>query len=193
MPLLTEYVRQRRYAAIQPFIRGAVLDIGCGIAVTALSLEATHRYVGVDVNAALVADMRRRFPQYEFHCCDVDQEPLPVGDQRFDTVLLVAVMEHLTDPGWVLAQVANCLHPTGRLVITTPTPWGLRLHKWGARLGLFHPHAAEEHRHAYDRRRLEALLSDHGFSVLLYRRFELGANQLVVGCQRMLSADGQTD
>ena len=181
MPLLTEYVRRRRYAAIQPFIQGAVLDIGCGIAVTALSLEAAHRYVGVDVNAALVVDMRRRFPQYEFHCCDVDREPLPVGDQRFNTVLLVAVLEHLTNPGWVLEQVADCLHPAGRLVITTPTPLGLRLHRWGARLGLFHPHAAEEHQRAYERRALETLLAAHGFRVVLYRRFELGANQLVVG------------
>jgi hypothetical protein len=48
-------------------------------------------------------------------------------------------------------------------------------------VGLFHPDAAEEHRAAYDRPRLQKLLATHGFSVLLYRPFELGANQLVVG------------
>jgi len=180
MPLLTRYARQQRYAAIRPFVCGDVLDIGCGNMLKAFKPENLRRYVGIDVNPALVANMRRLFPEHEFHLCDVEREPLPVHGQRFDTVLLVAILEHLNDPHRVLAQVAEHLRPTGRLVVTTPTPWGMRLHDWGTRLGLFHPHAAEEHVRPYERRALEALLEAHGFKVVLYRRFELGANQLVV-------------
>ena len=181
MPLLTGYVRQRRYAVIRSFVRGDVLDIGCGNMLKSFTPENMRRYVGIDANPALVANMRRLFPQHDFHLCDVDREPLPVHGQRFDTVLLVAVIEHLARPGWILSQIADCLRPAGRLVITTPTPWGLWVHRWGARLGLFHPHAVQQHRHAYDRRSLEALLTAHGFTMLLYRRFEWGANQLVIG------------
>ena len=180
MPLLTEYVRRRRYAMIRPFVRGEVLDIGCGNMLETFKPENLCRYVGIDANAALVANMRRLFPEHEFYLCDVEREPLPVHGRRFDTVLLVAILEHLTDPHWVLAQVRDHLRPTGRVVITTPTPWGMWLHKWGTQLRLFHPHAAEEHVRAYDRRALEALLTAHSLQMVLYRRFELGANQLVV-------------
>lgn len=181
MPLFTEYLRRRRYAMVQPFVRGAALDIGCGVAVRSLALESVERYVGIDYNPALVAELQEQFPQHVFHQCDVDQEPLPLGPGRFDTVLMVAVIEHLADPSRLLDEVAGYLHPEGRLVITTPTPWGERLHRVGARVGLFHPDAAAEHQQAYDRQDLEALLAAHGFAVVLYRSFELGGNQLVVG------------
>jgi 2-polyprenyl-3-methyl-5-hydroxy-6-metoxy-1,4-benzoquinol methylase len=181
MPLLTTYLQRKRYAMIEPFLGGEVLDIGCGTAVTALAMDGIERYVGIDYHPELVADLRRQFPQHAFYPCDVDHEPLPVGEHRFDTVLMVAIIEHLANPGWVLDQVADHLRTEGRLVITTPTPLGERIHRVGARLGLFHPHAAQEHKVAYDRQELEALLMEHGFAVVLYRTFELGGNQLVVG------------
>ncbi|MFQ5858364.1 MAG: class I SAM-dependent methyltransferase [Anaerolineae bacterium] len=180
MPLLTEHLRRRRYAMVEPFLRGKVLDIGCGNAATALSLESVQRYVGIDYRPTLVAHQREQFPQHEFYVCDVDHEPLPLREMRFDTVLMAAIIEHLANPGWVLDQVTGHLRPEGRLVITTPTPRGERVHWLGVRVGLFHPHAAEEHKGAYDRQCLEGLLAAHGFSVVQYRPFELGANQLVV-------------
>ncbi len=181
MPLLTNYLRRRRYAMVEPFLRGEVLDIGCGNAATALPLGSVQRYVGIDYHPALIAHQQAQFPQHEFYVCDVDREPLPLKDWRFDTVLMMAVIEHLAHPGRVLDQVAGHLRPEGRLVITTPTSWGECLHRLGARVGLFHPHAAAEHQHAYDRRQLEALLAAHGFQVVLYQTFELRCNQLVVG------------
>lgn len=181
MPLLTEYLRRRRYAMVKPFLRGAVLDIGCGNAARTLSLDSVRRYVGIDYHPVLVAHQRVQFPQHKFYMCDVEHEPLPLGQTCFDIVLMVAVIEHLDNQGQVLDQVAGHLRPEGRLVLTTPTPWGERIHRVGARLGLFHPDAAEEHKRAYDRRRLKALLAAHGFSVESYRPFELGGNQLVVG------------
>ncbi len=180
MPPLTNYLRRRRYAMVEPFLRGEVLDIGCGNAATALPLGSVQRYVGIDFRPALVAHQQEQFPQHEFYVCDVDREPLPLEDWRFDTVLMVAVIEHLAHPGRVLDQVAGHLRRGGRLVITTPTPWGERLHWLGARVGLFHPHAAAEHKRAYDRRQLEALLAAHGFQVVLYQTFEFGGNQLIV-------------
>lgn len=193
MPLLTEYLRRRRYAMVQPFLCGEVLDIGCGNAATSLSLDAAQHYVGIDYHPALVSYQRERFPQHEFYVCDVEQEPLPTDGMWFDTVLMAAVIEHLANPGRVLDQVAGHLRPEGRLVLTTPTPWGERIHRVGARLGLFHPDAAAEHKHAYDRRNPEALLTAHDFSVVLYQTFELGANQLVVSRRTDgLSTDGET-
>lgn len=180
MPLLTEYLRRKRHAMVEPYLRGDVLDVGCGNAAMSLALDDVHHYVGVDFNEIVLARQRELFPQHEYHQCDIDQELLPLGDRRFNTVLMVAIIEHLANPGWVLDQVADHLHPEGRLVITTPTPWGERIHSVGARVGLFHRHAAEEHKDAFNGRRLKTLLTTHGFSIERYQPFEFGANQLVV-------------
>lgn len=180
MPLLTNYLRRRRYAMVEPYIRGDVLDIGCGNAAMTLTLDNATHYVGVDFNAIVLARQRELFPQNEYFQCDIDREPLPIQDRQFDTILMVAILEHLAHPDHVLAQAAGRLQPEGRLVITTPTPWGERVHAVGARVGLFHPDAAEEHEQAFGRRRLASMLTAHGFAIERYQTFEFGANQLVV-------------
>lgn len=180
MPILTEHLRHKRYAMIDPHLHGEVLDVGCGNAAMTLPLDGVQHYVGIDFNPFVLDRQRELLPHLEFYQCDVDQEPLPIRYRQFDTILMVAIVEHLANPDWVFGQVAGLLQPEGRLVITTPTPWGERVHAVGARVGLFHPHAAEEHEQAFDRHGLESLLTAHGFAIERYQTFEFGANQLVV-------------
>jgi 2-polyprenyl-3-methyl-5-hydroxy-6-metoxy-1,4-benzoquinol methylase len=46
-------------------------------------------------------------------------------DQEFDTVVLGEVIEHVTNPGGLLASAARHLKPTGRIVLTTPYVFGI--------------------------------------------------------------------
>jgi SAM-dependent methyltransferase len=43
--------------------------------------------------------------------------------QRFDLVLLIGVLEHLSDPTAALAAVARVLRAGGRLIVISPHPW----------------------------------------------------------------------
>ena len=52
MPLLTEYLRRKRHAMVEPYLRGDVLDVGCGNAAMSLALDDVQHYVGVDFNDA---------------------------------------------------------------------------------------------------------------------------------------------
>jgi hypothetical protein len=55
------------------------------------------------------------------------------------------------------------------------------MHRLGSHLGCFHHEAVEDHKTILDRRSLTTLLQDAGLRVTVYRQFEAGCNQLVVG------------
>ncbi len=101
-------------------------------------------------------------------------------DQSFDTILMIAVIEHLINPSHLLQQLPKCLKPGGQLVLTTPSPLGDLIHRIGARLGLFSMIAVHDHEIIFSYQSLHPILSDCGFIISTYRRFLLGGNQLFI-------------
>jgi 2-polyprenyl-3-methyl-5-hydroxy-6-metoxy-1,4-benzoquinol methylase len=184
-PLLTHFLLQQRLAAVTPYLRGDVLDLGCGGGQLISYLGPGQTYTGVDWRADTIHRLRVRYPQHEFYQRDLDCEPL-VLPRRFDTIVLLAVLEHLQSPTTLLAQLREALKPGGCVVMTSPSGWGNWIHKLGARVGLFSQAAADEHYHIYSRTSLAALLQPHGVSLTVFRPFLLGANQLFV-CTALLA------
>lgn len=181
MGLLSNFIKRQRIAMAAPYVQGDVLELGCGPAV-ALDLwrDRIASYTGVDYRKDLVAANQRRYPQHTFHARDLDDEPLDLHAQ-FDTVLMLALVEHVYNQKHLMRQVAMHLKPTGRVVITTPTPFGNDLvHHIGARLGLFSQGAADDHVVIYNRRRFQILAKDIGLDIERYTTFQLGCNQLVI-------------
>lgn len=86
-------------------------------------------------------EARQRHPQHHF------QSSLPPVEAAFDTVVALAVIEHVPDPASFLrdlttrlgASIDNCI------VCTTPHPAMYWVHTAGAFAGLFSHHASEEH------------------------------------------------
>jgi len=178
--LLTGYLHRKRSAAIQRYLNGDILDIGCGPAIVAQWLDSTQRYVGVEMQPEWMTYLRWKFPQHTFIQRDVDREPLSLGNSEFDTVLMVAVIEHLSAPERVITEVRNHMKPGSRLVITTPTVLGSAIHRGGARLGLFAHEAVADHKCVYGGKSLSDLLRRCRMDVVRHTFFELGANQLCV-------------
>ncbi|HYN87944.1 MAG TPA: class I SAM-dependent methyltransferase [Ardenticatenaceae bacterium] len=182
-PLLSRWIQQRRYHAALPYISGAVLDVGCGHAYLAALLPPSHSYVGVDREPAFLRAAQARTPRAEFYQVDLESGTIPpeVSTRRFDTIVMTAVLEHLARPARALQQLVPLLAPGGRIVATTPTPFGHRVHRIGARLGLFYREAADDHKSILDASTLGSLFHAAGLHVVAYKQFELGCNQLIVG------------
>jgi len=178
--VLSGYLHRKRNRLVRSHVRGDVLDIGCGPATIAESLEPSQKYVGIEVQEGYITYLRSRFPQHTFLRRDVETGPLSLGDLRFDTVLMVALIEHLAAPESVIVAVRSYIKPGGHLVISTPTPLGGAIHRLGASFGLFSRQALADHKRTYDRRDLAALLLDCGMRMDLHNTFEFGANQLCV-------------
>ncbi len=172
--LLSPFLRECRIKAISPFLRGRILDIGCGAGSLA-ALVDPELYFGVDYDEESINIARHRFPRHKFQM----EMPKPTS---FDTVVSLAVIEHVPQPDLFLKNLCRYLQPNrqSRIVLTTPHPSLEWVHDVGAKLGLFSAHASEEHEMLLDRSSLQRIAQIADCPILIYRRFLLGANQMVV-------------
>jgi SAM-dependent methyltransferase len=170
--MLSPFLCWRRLAAARPFLTGRVFDFGCGGGRLAAFCAPDH-YLGYDQDGNVLEAARHAFPRHRF-------EPAVPENGSFDTVVLLAVIEHVEDPAALLSSLAGLLAPAGRLVLTTPHPRWEIVHEVGAALGIFSSDAAEEHHSLLNRDALQALAAASGLRLVEYRRFLLGANQLAV-------------
>lgn len=171
--LLSPWLRDQRFRAARPFIAGRVLDIGCGIGLLA-DIVPPERYIGMDIDEGSLETARRRHPRHRF------VETWPPEGETFDTVVGLAVIEHIADPGVWLKRVAQSMSTNGKIVLTTPKPSVEWLHVAGARIGLFSHDASDEHEQLLDRKALEQLGRAAGLRMVHFSSFLLGVNQLVV-------------
>lgn len=101
-------LEQERMNAVLPFIQGRVLDIGAGPN-TLVKLYGNG--IGVDVvdwgGGALVVDNTAR---------------LPFPDADFDSVTMIACLNHIPNRSEVLKEARRILRPGGRLIVTMIGP-----------------------------------------------------------------------
>ncbi|MFJ3511921.1 class I SAM-dependent methyltransferase [Streptomyces luteogriseus] len=101
-----------------------VLDLGCGTgSLSLLASEQGHRVTGVDLSPAMVALAREKLAGRDAAFLVGDAAAPPVGEERFDAVLVRHVLWALPDPGRALRHWRGLLRPDGRLVLVEGV-WG---------------------------------------------------------------------
>jgi SAM-dependent methyltransferase len=143
-----------------------VLNAGAGEGLFSsllLGLPGVERVVELDLSYArhrrTPADPRQRIVAGSL-------TDLPLGGGAFDLILCSEVLEHIPDDGRACDELARVLAPTGRLLVTVPTPPAV-------------PDPAHV-REGYPQEVLEALLAARGLAVL-GRRFAMrGAFKLLL-------------
>ncbi len=153
--------KRSRHQATARFLDGRVLDVGCG------QNELIRNYsgsgIGVDVFPWRGADL----------LCDT--ESLPFSDETFDTVTMVASLNHIVDRRSVLAEANRVLKRDGRLLVTMIDPIvGVAAHCLGGR----HEESkirgkSKGERSGLWRREVVALLKESGYSLERIVRFGL--------------------
>jgi SAM-dependent methyltransferase len=175
--LETERLRQAsRY--IQPGHH--VLDLACNEGRLIDFLPDGAAYTGIDINDRALARARQLYPGREFLNADLSQTLPDSLYGQFDVIVMLAFLEHIPQPADMLRVVAGALKSDGRIVITTPAPWGRQVHDMGAKLGLFSRQAAEEHETFLGRRTLDDIARGAGLRMSEFRYFLFGFNQLAI-------------
>ena len=105
---LGKYLQNVRINVVLPHIQGRLLDIGCGYN---LLVKTYGDGVGVDVypweGADLVVD---------------NTAHLPYPERSFDTITILAALNHIPNREEVLAECRRLLKQDGRLIVTMIPP-----------------------------------------------------------------------
>lgn len=101
-----------------------VLDLGCGTgSLSLIAAEQGHRVTGVDRSPAMVDLARAKLAGRDAAFLVGDAAAPPVGEERFDVVLVRHVLWTLPYPGRVLRHWRGLLRPGGRFVLVEGV-WG---------------------------------------------------------------------
>jgi SAM-dependent methyltransferase len=181
MGLLSNHLADTRTKKIMPYVKGAVLDLGCGrlAPVTQRCAASIESYYGVERDPDFVENLKKKFPEHSFFAMDLDDDSFDF-DIDFDTILLIAVIEHVFNQKHLACQLVKKLKAGGRLIVTTPTPLGDWIHRVGSKFGLFAKSADDHHIVIYNKRRFQVLAKCAGLRIEKYKTFQFGCNQLVI-------------
>lgn len=104
-----------------------LLDIGAGGGGMGQALlpEGPAQLVAVEIDPRAQALLRNLYGE-------VYSSIEPLLGRQFDTILLLDVLEHMSDPFGFLQQVEKLLSPSGRIVISVPN-----VAHWSVRFSLF--------------------------------------------------------
>jgi SAM-dependent methyltransferase len=97
----------------------SVLDMGCGTG-TLAGLFTKNTYLGIDIDEDAVRQAGKKFPGYKFKAGDAANFKT---DRKFDTVLVVGVLHHLTDENVkkVAQRINSLLNKNGKVLIIEAT------------------------------------------------------------------------
>jgi SAM-dependent methyltransferase len=157
-----KFLEQIRIKQVMPYLKGYLLDIGCGMNNL---VRVYGNGVGIDI--------------YDWGMVDIvvkDISKLPFKDKEFDTVTIIATLNYIPNRDSVLEECYRILRDDGRLIITMLPPGISRLWHW-----LRFPFNADKNIckmnkcEIYGIRKsdLEKLLKNHCFKLIIYKRFLL--------------------
>lgn len=117
----------RRYAS-QP----RILDVGAG---NGYFVSLARREFGFDADGFEISDAEADYARTTFGLQFI-RSAAEIAPQRYDVVSSFNVLEHVTQPLELLAQIRGYLAPGGYLFLTTPNPacvhrWFHGLRRWG--------------------------------------------------------------
>ncbi len=112
------------------------------------------------------------------HMSVYDESIVKLG--KFDCATLIAVIEHLEFPDKAIGNIGKILKKGGRLIITTPSNTGNRIHTIMSGIGITSKDASEDHQKIFTLPELEGIIEKNGFDVIISRQFFAGLNQIVV-------------
>ena len=151
------YRRYFLYPKLNSYLKGDVLDVGCGIGDM---LAFKPSFIGADINEFNVALCKQR----GLNACLMLENVLPFSNNKFDSILLDNVLEHIKDPKPLLSEIKRVMRHDGSLLIGVPGVIGFA--------------SDDDHKIFYDESKLAELAKSAGYKILLNMYMPLWRSRL---------------
>jgi 2-polyprenyl-3-methyl-5-hydroxy-6-metoxy-1,4-benzoquinol methylase len=124
----------KAYIAAQEYIKGDVLEVGCGEGRgVEVLISLAKSFTAVDKIQSAIDTLQKKFPNGHFMQMNIP----PFGglkDNTYDVIVSFQVIEHIEDDALYLKEIHRVLKPGGVVLITTPNrklsltrnPWHIR-------------------------------------------------------------------
>lgn len=160
-----------RFTTVLPYIEGSLLDIGCGK--NELVREYYGSGVGVDVDSRGIKDV----------VVVKDTSKLSFADGSFDTVSILAALNHIPNREDVLTEANRVLKMNGKIIITMIPPrfsrfWHFIRRPWADEIERDFEHGQV---YGLNYKQVQDLLGRTGFELVLHKKFMFLINSLFVG------------
>jgi len=113
----TRGARKRSLSALAEGSPRDVLLLGVGTGLDLPHLPPQHRYVGLDLTAAMLRRARPRAAGLHFAALRGDVQRLPFHDASFDVAVLHLILAVVPAPTLCLAEAVRVLKPGGTLLV----------------------------------------------------------------------------
>ncbi len=121
--VLVRWVTKLRLRAIKTLVganpHDRILEVGCGGG-HILRMFPENNLVGVDVSGEMIQKSERNLRDYNVTLLRGELHQVDLPRDGFDRVICSEVLEHVVDPGALIATMARLVAPDGKLVVTVP-------------------------------------------------------------------------
>jgi len=180
-PILEPILYRLRATKVKGFIpkNSLVCDIGCGENGTFLFEIKNYIKAGVGYDKEVTPINTDKIVLKKSELTQSIDE----SSEFFDCVVLMAVLEHLSNLEAIMKECYRILRAGGRLLLTTPAPKSKAvLEILSFKLGFVSSYLMKEHKHYFSQDELKQVLIKAGFLAekITVTPFELGYNHFVL-------------
>ncbi len=170
------------YEAAQPYIKGDLLEIGCGEGRgVELLVQKADSYTAIDKIATVVDKLKQKYPNV--HLLNMFVPPFEgIADNTFDRIVTFQVIEHIEDDDFFVKEIQRVLKLGGFAIITTPNikmsltrnPWHIREYTKEELLQMLRKYFSKvEMKGVYGSSRVNEYFERNKASVQKYKRLDI--------------------
>ncbi len=105
---------------IKPYIKGNILEVGCGLGNLTAYLHNYGKLTCIDISKIFVKHMQIDYPEVEFRLHDISDKNILTPNNKYDTIVCVNVLEHIKEDKNALKNMHELLNSEGHLLLYVP-------------------------------------------------------------------------
>lgn len=164
---------------INKYSNPTLLDIGCGQKHLLLNRIKNNINKGYGIDENITS---KSFQNITIINKNVENG-IPFLNNEIDVITILAVLEHLNNPVFILREIERVLKPGGMLLMTVPSIWSKPVLEFLAfKLGIVDPVQIKTHKTYYNYKLIMGLFSNiEKLVIKKHQYFQIFMNNFVVG------------